>query len=268
MAAGGPFERPGERDRSAVSPERAADLVAAAGCGTAKVKVAEVRASPAGLAMDADRVAAVREALGPAGHVRVDANGNWDVDSAVHALGVLDAAAGGLQYAEQPCRTVQELAEVRRRTGVRIAADESIRRAEDPVAVARARAADVAVLKAAPLGGVRRALAVAEGVRAEGDLQVVVSSALETSVGLAAELALAGALPGWNWRCGVGTLALLASDVVVDRPALVDGSLPVPASPPDVDADAVAACAHPDPARRAWWLTRLARTHAALRRAL
>ena len=236
----------------AVGPERAAAIVRASGARTAKVKVADAEQSRAAgderaLAADADRVAAVREALGPAGHVRVDANGNWDVDSALHALGVLDAAAGGLQYAEQPCRTVQELAEVRRRTGVRIAADESIRRAEDPLAVARAGAADVAVLKAAPLGGVRRALAVAGAVRAEGDLQVVVSSALETSVGLAAELALAAALPRLELACGLGTLALFEGDVVATTTPRTPGRLAVPGSPPVPDSTLLERYAQRDP---------------------
>ena len=137
------------------------------------------------------RVAAVREALGPAGRIRVDANGAWSVDEAVVALTELSAAAGGLEYAEQPCATIAELAEVRRRTDVPIAADESIRLAADPAKVALAGAADVAVLKVAPLGGAFAALRVALTC----GLPVVVSSAIDTSVGLAAGLALAGALP-------------------------------------------------------------------------
>jgi o-succinylbenzoate synthase len=253
----------------AVSPERAHEIVTASGCRTAKVKVADQRGS---LAADADRVAAVRDALGPGGHVRVDANGGWDVDTAVTSLGVLDAAAGGLQYAEQPCRTVEELAEVRRRTRVPLAADESIRRAEDPLAVARAGAADVAVVKSTPLGGVRRSLAVAEQLSGNPEevvrLRVVVSSALETSVGLAAELALAGALPGLELACGLGTLSLLAADVVGERAPLVEGMLPIPPAPPAPDRDALAACRQRDPAREQWWRERLTRAHAALRRAM
>jgi o-succinylbenzoate synthase len=246
----------------AVPPGHAQDLVRRSGCRTAKVKVAEGAGS---LAADADRVAAVRDALGPGGHVRVDANGRWNVEDAVIALGVLDEAAQGLQYAEQPCATVAELAELRRRSHVPIAADESIRRAEDPVAVARARAADVAVLKCTPLGGVRRSLAVAAAVQALGELSVVVSSALETSVGLAAELALAGALPRLELACGVGTLALLGADVVAEPDAIVDGALPVPASPPAPDPGLLARWEQPDPARRQWWTDRLARAHALLR---
>jgi O-succinylbenzoate synthase len=253
----------------AVSPERAAGLVVASGCRTAKVKVADESGS---LGADADRVAAVREALGPGGQVRVDANGRWDVDTAVTSLGVLDDAAAGLQYAEQPCATVQELAAVRRRTHVPIAADESIRRAADPLAVARAGAVDVAVVKCTPLGGVRRSLVVADqltgssgGVR---DLRVVVSSALETSVGLAAELALAGALPRLELACGLGTLSLLAADVVRDRTPLVDGRLPVPPSPPDPYPEALATCAQRDRERERWWRERVTRAQAALREAM
>jgi O-succinylbenzoate synthase len=249
----------------AVSPDRAGELVRRSGCRTAKVKVAE---AAGGLGADADRVAAVRAALGPGGRVRVDANGRWDVEEAVLSLGVLDEAADGLEYAEQPCATVAQLAEVRRRSHVRVAADESIRRAENPLAVARARAADVAVLKCSPLGGVRRSLAVAEQVAALAQLPVVVSSALETSVGLAAELALAGALPRLELACGVGTLALLAGDVVARPVQLVDGELPVPAAPPAPDPEALTRWAQPDRERRQWWLDRLARAHDALRRTL
>lgn len=250
----------------AVDPGRAFELVAASGCATAKCAVAD----PAGsLSADADRVAAVRAALGPGGQLRVDANGRWDVDTAVLSLGVLDEVAEGLQYAEQPCRTLDELAEVRRRTHVPIAADESIRRAEDPLAVARAHAADVAVVKCAPLGGVRRALAVAGQLATGSDevraMPVVVSSALETSVGLAAEAALAGALPDLDLACGLGTLALLDRDVVRERPALVDGRVAVPSAPPVPDVDALAACAQRDRAREQWWRERIARAADALR---
>jgi o-succinylbenzoate synthase len=238
----------------AVGPERAHELVRASGCATAKVKVAD---APGSLAADVVRVAAVRDALGPGGHVRVDANGRWSVDEAVTAVRALDRAAGGLQYVEQPCATVAELAAVRRRVEVPIAADESIRRAEDPLRVAVAGAADVAVLKCAPLGGVRRALAVAEAC----GLPCVVSSALQTSVGLAGELALAGALPQLDLACGLGTGALLAADVVDDPVAPVDGWLPVVRRAPEpVRAAAVTAPAE----RAAWWEERLARVRGLL----
>jgi o-succinylbenzoate synthase len=235
----------------AVGPERAQEIVRASGCTTAKVKVAD---APGSLPEDLERVAAVRDALGPAGFVRVDANARWDVDEAVAAIRALDAAAGGLQYVEQPCPSVEELAAVRRRVDVRIAADESIRRAEDPLRVAVAGAADVAVLKCTPLGGVRRALRVAEAA----GLPVVVSSALETSVGLAAQLALAGALPALDLACGLGTASLLDGDVVAEPFRPVDGYLPVPRTPPVPDPallDRYAA----DPGRARWWTERLAR---------
>lgn len=232
-----------------VSPERAHAIVAASGCSTAKVKVADP-GTP--LRDDLDRVAAVRDALGPSGAVRVDANAAWDVDTAVAAIRELDRAAGGLEYVEQPCRSVGELAAVRRRVDVRIAADESIRRAEDPLTVAVAGAADVAVIKVAPLGGVRRALAVAEAC----GLPCVVSSAVETSVGLAAGLALAGALPELGFACGLGTLSLLDGDVTTGSLRPVDGWLPVPVRAPEPDRFA----AHEaDEETAVRWLDRLGR---------
>jgi len=245
----------------AVPPERAHEIVAASGCRTAKVKVADHAAS---LAEDEARVEAVRDALGPDGAVRVDANGAWDVEAAVGHLRALDRAAGGLEYAEQPCATIEELAAVRRRVDVPIAADESIRRAEDPLRVAVAGAADVAVLKCTPLGGVRRSLAVAQAVAEAADLPVVVSSALETGVGLAAQLAFAGALPRLDHACGLGTLALLADDVLAPSqgPRPRDGWLEVPRTPPEPDPTALERLRQPDPDRAAWWLARLARVTA------
>ncbi|WP_211261225.1 o-succinylbenzoate synthase [Pseudonocardia acaciae] len=242
----------------AVGPERAYRIVAASGCATAKVKVAD---HPGSAGEDAARVAAVREALGPAGAVRVDANAAWDVDTAVARIESLDRAAGGLQYVEQPCASVEELAAVRRRVRAPIAADESIRRAEDPTRVAAAGAADFAVVKCTPLGGVRRSLRIA---RAAG-LPCVVSSALETGVGLAAELALAGALPELELACGLGTLSLLDGDLVPDPPQLLDGHLPVPMQPPVPTPELLDRYAHPDPERTRWWHARLDRVSALLR---
>jgi O-succinylbenzoate synthase len=244
-----------------VGPERAHRIVTGSGCRTAKVKVAD---HPGSLAEDCARLQAVRDALGPDGFVRVDANGAWDVDTAAAWIPELDKAAGGLQYVEQPCRTIEELAAVRRRVQVPIAADESIRRAEDPLKVAVAGAADIAVIKCTPLGGVRRSLEVA----AAAGLPCVVSSALETSVGLAAQLALAGALPELDHACGLGTLSLLTSDLVSGagsgdpgslRP--VDGFLPVPTAPPPPDPELLDAYALTDPDRITWWTERLHRAH-------
>ncbi len=240
----------------AVDARDAHRIVRASGCRTAKIKVADL---PGSLPADLARVAAVRDALGPGGAVRVDANGAWTVEEAVHAIRLLDKESGGLEYVEQPCATVDELARVRRRVDVRIAADESIRRAADPMRVALAGAADVAVLKVAPLGGVRRALEVADAA----GLPVVVSSALETGVGMAAGLALAGALPDLPFACGLGTASLLADDVVDPAEAFVpvDGYLPVPRRAPEpVRREALAA----DPDRDAWWRDRLTRVTALL----
>ncbi|WP_084478423.1 o-succinylbenzoate synthase [Nocardia jejuensis] len=236
----------------AVGPERAREIVAASGCRTAKVKVAD---HPDSLAEDLARVAAAREALGPGGAVRIDANGLWDVETAIDRIKQIDRAAGGLEYVEQPCRTIEELAEVRRGVDVRIAADESIRRAEDPMRVAVAGAADVAVLKCTPLGGVRRALEVA----AAAGLPCLVSSALETSVGLAAQVALAGALPHLDFACGLDTLSLLTGDVVADPLRPVDGYLTVPRATAVLDPDLLRRYRHPDPERTEWWHSRLGR---------
>lgn len=238
----------------AVAPSVAREIAATSGCSTVKVKVAD---HPDSLTEDLERLAAVRDGLGPSGAIRCDANGFWDVDTAVRVIPALDRAAGGLEYVEQPCRTVSELAAVRRRVNVRIAADESIRRAEDPLRVAVAEAADIAVIKATPLGGVRRALRVAEAC----GLPCVVSSALETSVGLAAGLALAGALPTLDFACGLGTLSLLTDDVVGSARSLrpIDGYLPVAPTPPNPDPDLLTRFEITDPTRTQWWHDRLTR---------
>jgi O-succinylbenzoate synthase len=214
----------------AVGAEQAHRIAREGGCATAKVKVAEPGQA---LADDQARVEAVRDALGPTGRVRVDANGAWSVDDAVAAVKALDAAASGLEYVEQPCATVEELAAVRRSVDVPVAADESIRRAADPYRVRDLEAADIAVLKVQPLGGVRACLRIAEDI----DLPVVVSSALETSVGIAAGLALAGALPSLPYACGLATVQLLTADVVAEPLRPVDGVLPVKA--PSVDPHAL-----------------------------
>ena len=171
---------------------------------------------------DLARVAAVREAMGATARVRIDANGAWSVDDALLALGRL--AAHDLEYAEQPCATVEELRDLRMalaRNGidVLIAADESIRKAEDPLRVRTLEAADIIVVKVAPLGGVRSALAVVEAC----GLPAVVSSALDTSIGISAGVALAAALPSLEHACGLGTVALLDGDVAASPLVPVGG---------------------------------------------
>jgi len=232
----------------ATDPDRAHAIVTAGGCRTAKVKVAE---RGQGLADDLARVEAVRDALGPDGLVRVDANGGWDVDEAVRAIGALDRAAGGLEYVEQPVMAVEDLAVVRRRVDVPVAADESIRRAEDPYRVRDLEAADIAVLKVQPLGGVRACLRIAEDI----GLPVVVSSAIESSVGIAAGVALAAALPELHHACGLATVQLLTDDVVTEPLLPVDGMLRV--ERPEVDEVALARLAAA-PDRIAHWRERLA----------
>lgn len=233
----------------AVGPEQAAAVVRAShGCRTAKVKVAEPGQS---LADEQARLEAVRDALGPGGRVRVDVNGLWSVDEAVTRIPLLDRAAGGLEYVEQPVMDVEDLALVRRRVDVPVAADESIRRAEDPYRVRDLHAADVAVLKVQPLGGVRACLRIAEDI----GLPVVVSSALETSVGIAAGVALAAALPELPYACGLATVALLTDDVAVEPLLPRDGVLPVVR--PEVAVDALARTAAP-PERERHWRDRLA----------
>jgi O-succinylbenzoate synthase len=232
----------------ATDPDRAHAIVTAGGCRTAKVKVAERGQT---LADDLARVEAVRDALGPDGLVRVDANGAWNVDEAVRAIAAIDRAAGGLEYVEQPVMDVEDLALVRRRVAVPIAADESIRRAEDPYRVRDLEAADVAVLKVQPLGGVRACLRIAEDI----GLPVVVSSAVESSVGIAAGVALAAALPELHHACGLATVQLLTDDVVTEPMLPVDGMLP--ASRPTIDDAALARLAAPAD-RVDHWRARLA----------
>lgn len=238
----------------AVEADRVADVLARFdGCRTAKVKVAE-RGQV--LADDVARVRAVREQMGPEGRIRIDANAAWNVDEAEHAIHAL--AEFDLEYAEQPCESIAELAELRRRVkhmGIPIAADESVRKAEDPLAVARAGAADLVVIKAQPLGGIRRALDI---VRRAG-LPAVVSSALDTAVGLSQGAALAASLPSLEYDCGLGTASLFADDIADARP--VGGSV----SAERVVPDAAALARLEAPAdRRAWWLERLGRCHAVL----
>jgi O-succinylbenzoate synthase len=240
----------------AVTPDRVAEILARyPGCRTVKVKVAEQGQS---LADDVARIAVVREFLGPDGRIRIDANASWNLDEAEHAIHSL--AEYDLEYVEQPCASVDELAQIRKRVkymGIPIAADESVRKAEDPLAVARAGAADILVIKAQPLGGIERALTIV----AEAGLPVVVSSAIDTSVGLSMGAYLAASVPGLQYDCGLGTAALLAADVTEAPLAPVDGQIDVRRV--DVSSDLLDLHAA-DGDRTRWWLARLARVHAVL----
>lgn len=231
----------------AVEPARVAEVLARfPGARTAKVKVAEAGQT---LADDVARVEAVRE-LVPT--VRVDANGGWTVAEAVRAA----AALGSLEYLEQPCATVEELAALRQQISTPIAADESIRKAADPFRVVALGAADVAVVKVAPLGGVEPLLIIAARI----GIPVVVSSALDTAVGMSRGLLAAGCLPELPHACGLGTGGLFVEDVV--EPVVpVDGYLPVGAVAPDpARLSALAAPAD----RRQWWIDRVRDCHALL----
>lgn len=253
------------------------------GCRTVKVKVGPSPSTPSSLDDDAARVSAALDAI-PGALVRVDANRAWSVVEAYEAarvLGRVVAERGGIfEYMEQPCASVPELAQLRGEIAagaergdivggtlaggaIAVAADESIRRAEDPLLVAHAGGADRAVVKAPPLGGPRRLLAVAASLRELG-LDVTVSSALDTAVGMGAGLAAAAALPagaeGTIPACGLGTGGFFAEDVAEPRP-IVEGSLPAVMTEPDpARLDALAAPGE----RRDWWIARLRRCYEVL----
>ena len=236
----------------AVSADRARQIVLASGCRSAAVRVAD----PAGsLAEDVDRLAAVREALGPGAGIRCDAGGTWSVETALAMLPVLDRAAAGLEFVVDPCRTPAETGEVRRRSGIRIGVRRVIRDAHDPRALDLSGAADVAVLGAAALGGVRRAMRIAEIV----GLPCVVAGDPRGSIATAGELALAGVLEDSGFTHELGGVAMLAGDVVSPARSLipVDGLLPVAPMPPAPDPDRLGRYALRAPDRVARWRDRL-----------
>lgn len=192
--------------------------------GTVKIKVAEPGQTPG---QDVDRIVAVRK-LYPEAKIRLDANGGWSPELSFSFIKALAGQGIELEYLEQPCKTIDELARLRQMIAdssfnVLIAADESVRRASDPMAVVEAEAADILVLKAAPLGGLSRALEIARGA----GLPVVVSSALDSSVGISMGAHLAAALPELNFDCGLGTASLLAGDVTRQPLVPVDGLIDV-----------------------------------------
>lgn len=220
-----PFPEP-VRDRvpiNAMIPRLAPDVAAAlalrSGCTTIKVKVGDDQS--------VDRVAAVRSACGPAVRIRCDANGAWDVDTAIRELRHLSVY--GIELVEDPVATLEELASLRGHAGMPVAAESSIRTTADARRFRQLEAGDAIVLKPQRIGGVREALRAAEASGAPA----IASSALETSVGLASVLALAAALPDAPFAHGAGTALLLESDVVTDPLIPVDGWL-TPRRP-DVD---------------------------------
>ncbi|MEX0790501.1 MAG: o-succinylbenzoate synthase [Actinomycetota bacterium] len=215
----------------ALGPREAADLVRFSGCSAAKVKVAE--------GADEARVEAVREALGPGGRLVLDANGGWDTDEAIRRIRVF--CRYSVDLVEQPVRTIEGLAEVRRSVDVPIAADESACSEEAVLRLVKLEAADVLVIKVQSLGGVAEAQRIIE----VSGLPAVVSSMLETSVGMAAGLALAAALENLPYPCGLGTVGLLDGDLVADSLLPRGGRLTV--RRPEVDQSLLERYADRDP---------------------
>lgn len=208
----------------AVGPEVAVGLVLESGAGTAKVKVGEPGQGPE---EDEARLAAVREAMGPTGKIRIDVNATWDLDTATERLASL--ARFDLEYVEQPVGTLEEMVELRRRTNVPLAADEMVRLRPDPLEVAEMGAADILVVKVQPLGGVARTLDIA----ARAGIPVVVSSALETSVGIYSGLLVASLLSQLPYACGLGTVALIEGDPTLAPLVSMNGELGVRRPEPD-----------------------------------
>lgn len=208
-----------------VDPETAARIVRESGARTAKVKVGDPgRAEEE----DLDRLEAVAAALGEGGRIRVDVNGAWDLETATRRLSAMERF--DLEYAEQPVATVEEMVELRRRVSVPLAADELVRRSDDPLRVVEAGGADVIIVKVQPLGGVWTVLDLAR----RAGVPAVVSSALETSVGMYAGL-LAASLLDLPVACGLNTVSLFQGDVVAEPLVAVDGRIPVRRPEPDPD---------------------------------
>ena len=191
-----------------------------------KFEVVKIKVAEAGQALqdDLDRIHQVREHY-PDARIRLDANGNWDIETALKISKTIYQENVPLEYLEQPVRTIAEMAELKLKLqefNIKIAADESVRKVSDPLAVAQANAADILVLKVAPLGGINNALHIAK----EAGLPVVVSSALETSVGISMGAHLA-ALLNSEYASGLGTAALLKEDVTETPLIPVNGEIPV-----------------------------------------
>lgn len=235
----------------AVAPEEVSKILSRA-CKfrTVKVKVAEPGQS---ITDDLARIDQVLQ-LYPETKLRIDANGGYQVEQALELIQALGNKEISLEYFEQPVATVAELAELKLKAnalGFLIAADESVRKASDPLAVELAGAADILVLKSAPLGGVQKALTVAS----QSSLPVVASSAMQSSIGLAAELHFAASLDS-DFDAGLGTLNLFAGDLVSDSLKPIDGELEV--RRPKLSESAMETLRAEDH-RYDWWIARLER---------
>ncbi len=210
----------------AVAPGIAVALVIESGASTAKVKIGE----PGQTAEeDEARVGAVRDAVGPDGKVRIDVNATWDLDTATERIESLSRF--DLEYIEQPVASLEEMAELRRRTEIPLAADELVRLSANPLEVTESGAADVLIVKVQPMGGVERTLDVAR----RAGIPVVLSSALETSVGIYSGLVAAAMLPELPYACGLGTVSLIEGDPTREPLIPEDGFLEVRRPEPDTE---------------------------------
>ena len=207
------------------------------GVNTFKVKVGN------DLAEDLARVNVIRQ-LQPQAKIRIDVNGLWNVDQAEEFLTLV----GQVEYVEQPCATIEELRELKSRTSVKIVGDEILRKAPNPFEIDLTGAIDYLMLKVQPLGGIKRAHAIAEHHK----LPIVVSSALESAVGINHGLMLAASFKEMNFDCGLGTGSLLAADVA--HLPIVDGKIEISQFEPQLDGLDVA------PDRFDWWKNRIMRT--------
>ena len=194
-------------------------------------------------AEDLARVDVIRH-LRPEAKIRIDVNGLWDVDQAEQFL----IAVGDIEYVEQPCATIEELRKLKIRTSVKIVGDEILRKADNPFDIDLTGAVDYLMLKVQPLGGIKRAHAIAEHHK----LPVVVSSALESAVGIKYGLELAASFNEINFDCGLGTGSLLAKDVA--QLPIIDGKIEITDLEPQLDGLDVA------PDRYEWWKNRIMRT--------
>ena len=213
------------------------------GVNTFKVKVGE------NLPEDIARLAKVKS-LRPKAKLRIDVNGTWSVQEAVTNLRAIFENIGPLEYVEQPCKTVEELRDLKEqlKIDIKIAGDEVLRKAADPFAVDLGGAIDIVMLKVQPLGGISRAHALAQHHK----LPVVISSALESAVGINYGLQLAASLPEMNFDCGLGTGSLLSADVA-ELP-IVNGEIEITEIEPEFNGYEVA------PDRYEWWKNRVMKT--------
>jgi O-succinylbenzoate synthase len=195
------------------------------------------------LAEDLARVNVIRQ-LQPHAKIRIDVNGLWNVDQAEQFL----TSVGEIEYVEQPCATVDELRELKSRTSVKIVGDEILRKAPNPFEIDLSGAIDFLMLKVQPLGGIKRTHALAE----HHNLPVIVSSALESAVGINYGLMLAASFEEMNFDCGLGTGSLLAADVA--QLPIVDGKIEISEFEPQLDGLDVASD------RFGWWKNRIMRT--------